>query len=63
MPGIHVVENLLSGAGTGTATGSHPQVLPQLYQVIDAAGGSPADLLVGNGFADTHVHNSGTWLV
>jgi hypothetical protein len=49
-------KDLLSLACATTAARSNTQRFPELKKIIHTVGGSPADLFVGNGFADADVH-------
>ncbi len=49
-------ENRLGLVGAHAAAGGDAQLRSELIQVVHTAGRSAADLLVGDGFADTDVH-------
>jgi hypothetical protein len=51
------VQYFLGKAGTTTAAGAYTEAFAKLIQVVGALSGGAADLLVGDGFADTDVHN------
>lgn len=49
-------EYLLGEVCAATATGADAECFSQLMETIGAVGGCPADLFIGNGFADADVH-------
>lgn len=49
-------QDLLSLTCATTAARSNTQRFPELKKIIYTVSGSPADLFIGNGFADADVH-------
>ena len=51
------VQYFLGKAGATTAAGAYTEAFAKLIQVVGAPSGRAADLLVGDGFTDTDIHN------
>jgi len=51
------VQYFLGQAGTSTAAGAYAEAFAKLIQVVRTLRSGAADLLVGDSFADTNVHN------